>query len=130
MTSVNQEGNGSWLKHLQKCKWNNGAIQDQETNLPCFHHLNVSIEGKIHTIRQFSMCFFSPSTVFLLTLLHLGHGTLPLATICSCHRSSWLPVGCQRTDTQAIIDTRSLNDDFTIAFSLSAISNPTKYTTR
>lgn len=46
---------------------------------------------KVLTSLQFSMCFFSPSTVFLLTLLHFGQVTLPLATICSCQRSSWLP---------------------------------------
>lgn len=44
------------------------------------------------TTRQFSICFFSPSTVFLLTLLHLGHVTRPLPRIISCHLSSWLPV--------------------------------------
>lgn len=49
------------------------------------------------TSLQFSMCFFSPSTVFLLTLLHFGHVTLPLATIWSCQRSSWLPVDINNT---------------------------------
>ena len=60
---------------------------------------------------QFSMCFFSPSTVFLLTLLHFGQVTRPLATICSCQRSSWLPVGCEHISFIALsrCSLRSLN---------------------
>jgi len=54
--------------------------------------LNPAQVGVLTSL-QFSMCFFSPSTVFLLTLLHFGHVTLPLATIWSCHCSSGLPGG-------------------------------------
>lgn len=48
--------------------------------------------SRVLTCLQFSICFFSPSTVFLTTARHVGHVTRPLSWISSDHRSSILPV--------------------------------------
>lgn len=77
------------VSHKPLCHWNCLI-----SNKP--YALNLDLGHWVLTSLQFSMCFFSPSTVFLLTLLHLGQVTLPLATICRCQRSSWLPGGCQQ----------------------------------
>lgn len=67
-------------------------------------HMLLKTNCWVLTSLQFSMCFFSPSTVFLLTLLHLGQGTLPLATIWRCQRSSWLPGGRQQRQERKKLD--------------------------